>query len=261
MATITTATYLDGGTARTAGEAWTINSGGSLTVRTDHRVHANAPASNTGSLGSVTVSEGGLIWDSTAVRWMPYNSGTGNVPAIGTTVSQGGVSGYLLGVWASKTTVATTVGSAMPTSGFIKFREVTGGTFTSGALTGIGASATGPDVQGWISLPFDAAANLTFPRLGYHRARGGRFFLETTTGARGQVFQVPSEGSAVMLAPGIMVETAPASDVYEFWPALNGSTNGWTHIHVGNATGTTDARQKYVKAVAGGTMVMGGFCM
>lgn len=257
MATIATSQYLDSTVTRTAGEAWTINLGGTLTVRTDHRVHAYAPAANAGSLGSITVNEGGLIWDSTAVRWMPYNSGTGNVPAIGTTVSQGGVSGYLLGVWASKTTTATTVGSAMPVSGFIKFREVSGGTFSVGALSGIGASATGPDVQGWISLPFDVAANLTFPRLGYHRARGGRFYLETTNGIRGQQFQVPSEGSTTMLAPGMFVETGVGTDEYELVPALNGSANGWSHVHLGEATGTTDKRQNFVKAVAGGIMQYG----
>jgi hypothetical protein len=55
MATITSDVFLDGGTARTAGEAWTCN-GGILTVRTDTRWHANAPASMTGSLGSVSIS-------------------------------------------------------------------------------------------------------------------------------------------------------------------------------------------------------------
>ena len=45
MATITADTFLDGGTSRTAGEAWTINGGAKLTIRTDTRVHANAPAS------------------------------------------------------------------------------------------------------------------------------------------------------------------------------------------------------------------------
>jgi hypothetical protein len=42
MATITTTTYLDDA-PRTAGEAMTIN-GGNLIIRTDTRVHANAPA-------------------------------------------------------------------------------------------------------------------------------------------------------------------------------------------------------------------------
>ena len=151
MATISVSAYNDAAT-RTAGESITIDSGAVWTVRTDYRVHVNAPASNLGSLASITVTEGECLWDSRNVRWMPYNTGTGNVPAIGTTISQGGVSGYLLGVWASKTVAQTTVGAAMPASGFIKFREVINGPFAAGALSGIGASATGPDVQGWISL-------------------------------------------------------------------------------------------------------------
>jgi hypothetical protein len=134
MATISANAYNDAAT-RTAGEAITITTGAVWTVRTDYRVHANAPASNLGSLAAVTVTEGRFEWDSRNVRWLAYNTGTGNVPAIGTSIVQGGVSGYLLGVWASKTVAQTAVGAAMPASGFIKLREVTGGTYTSGALT------------------------------------------------------------------------------------------------------------------------------
>ncbi len=169
MGAATTPTYLDQGTARTAGEAWTINgSTASLTVRTDTRIHSNAPASFAGSLGSVTITEGNYIWDSSAVRVLAYNSGSGNVPVIGTLVTQGGVSGYLLGVWASWTVAPTAAASAMPTSGFLKFREVTGGSFSAGALTGIGASAVSADVQGWIEIVHDQAASITVPRLGSH---------------------------------------------------------------------------------------------
>lgn len=256
MATITTSAYNDAA-ARSAGEAMTIDNGAVWTVRTDGRVHANAPASNTGSLGSVTIKEGELVWDSRNIRWMPFNSGTGNVPAIGTTITQGAVSGYFLGVWASKTVAVTAVGAAMPTSGFIKFREVTGGNFVAGALTGIGASATGPDVQGWMSIPHDAAANLTVPRLGKHTARGGKFFLENTNGSVGQIFQVPTEGSAGMYAPGLWIETGVGTDVYEYWPGLYSSTNGWSHLNIGEAEGQNDARQKFLKILAGGQLQMG----
>jgi hypothetical protein len=256
MATITASAYNDAA-ARSAGEAMTINNGAVWTVRTDGRVHANAPASNTGSLGSVTINEGELVWDSRNIRWMPFNSGTGNVPAIGTTITQGAVSGYFLGVWASKTVAVTAVGAAMPTSGFIKFREVTGGNFAAGALTGIGASATGPDVQGWISHVYDAAANFTIPRLGKHTARGGRFFLENTNGSVGQIFQVPTEGSSAMYAPGLWIETGVGTDVYEYWPGLYSSTNGWSHLNIGEAEGQSDARQKFLKILAGGQLQMG----
>jgi hypothetical protein len=172
MAAITADTYLDGGTARTAGEAMAIGNGARLTIRTDTRIHANAPASFTGSLGNPTFTDigGELYIDATAVRWLPYDTGSGNVPAIGTTVSRSGVSGYLLGVWASLGSAPTAVGAAMPTSGFIKFREVTGGPFGAGALTGIGASATGPDVTGWIECAWDAAVNFVLSRQ-YQRRR------------------------------------------------------------------------------------------
>jgi hypothetical protein len=150
MATITVNNFLDQGTARTAGETWTMN-GAVLTIRTDTRVHANAPAAMTGSLGSMAISAtlgGGIFIDGTKVRWLPFDSGTGNVPVIGTDITQGGVvSSYLLGVYADLVSAPVTPGSSMPTSGFLKFREVDGA-FAVGVLSGISASATGPDKVG-----------------------------------------------------------------------------------------------------------------
>lgn len=90
---------------------------------------------------------------------MAYTGGSGTVPAIGTMVSQGGTSGYLLGVWASLTSLATVVGQAMPATGYLKFREVTG-SFAAGALTGITATASGPDVTGWMEVVCDQAATI-----------------------------------------------------------------------------------------------------
>jgi hypothetical protein len=257
MATISASAYNDAA-SRTAGEAITITTGAVYTVRTDYRVHANAPVSNTGTHAAVTVTEGRFEWDSRNVRWMPFtNSGSAVIPAIGTTISQGGVSGYLLGIWTSKTTSQGTIGGAIPASGFMKFREVTGGAFAAGAITGIAnISASGPDVQGWISLPHDTAVDLTVPRLGEFRARGGRFFLENTNGSVGQIFQVPTDGSSAMVAPGLWVETDVA-DTYEYFPSLYTATNGWSHLHIGEAEGATDARCNFVKALAGGQLQMG----
>lgn len=261
MATITSDTFLDVGAARTAGETWTCN-GGKLTVRTDSRWHAQAPASMTGSLGSITISAslgGGILFDGTAVRWMPYNTGSGNVPAIGTSITQSGVTGTLLGVWANLTSAPTAVGAAMPTTGFIKFREVTGGTFSIGALTGIGANATGPDVTGWIEVVMDQAATITIPRKGSgHVTRGDWFYLDNTTGTVGQVLQVPTNGGgANTYCPGVWIETAPSSDEYAFWPALSGSTNGWSASHLGAPLGGTDKRQSFVKGIGSGQMQVG----
>ena len=245
--------YLDGGTARTAGEAMTINSGGKLTVRTDTRVHANAPTLGTGSLGSVTVNEGEFYIDATNVRWLAYTGGSGNSPAIGTTITQGGVSGYYLGAWASLTTLAVAAGAAIPATGFIKFREVTGGTFTAGALTGITATASGADVAGWIEVVHDQAATLSVPRLGKYTTRGTYFYLDNTTGVRGQVLQTPTNGGgANTYCAGVEIETAPASGVYDMYTALNGATNGWAVHHIGQAKNESDARQKFVKMLSAG---------
>ena len=244
MATITTDTFLDGGVARTAGEVW-INNGGRLTVRTDTRWHANAPASMTGTLGSLTISSslgGGYTLDGRNVRWMPYNTGSGNVPAIGTTITKNGVSGYFLGVWASLTAAPTAVGAAMPVSGFIKFREVTGGPFTAGALTGIGAAATGPDVVGWIEVVHDQVAAITVPRLGDFTVRGNWFALGTTTGAANQLVQVPTNGSSTCYAPGVWIANIanPLTDEdWDFYPAIYAA--GMIPANLG-----TDARSKFV---------------
>lgn len=256
MATITTDTYLDGGTARTAGETWTCN-GGVLTVRTDTRVHANAPAGMTGSLGSQTISAtlgGGVIVDSSNVRWMEYDSGAGVVPAIGTTITQGGVSGYLLGVWSSYTSAPTAVGAAMPATGYLKFREVTGGPYSAGALTGITANATSADVTGWLEVVCDVATTVTVPRLGSyevnHDGTARWFDLGVTTGAAMSV-QLPTNGGGVGThCPALWIETSPGSGVYEKYEAA--PIAYFTTTNFG-----TDVRNKYCYTAGDGLMRLG----
>lgn len=258
MATITTDTFLDSATGtRTAGEVWTCNAA-RLTVRTDTRWYGGAnpaPAGMTGSLGNITVSSslgGGLTFDATNVRWLAFNSGAGVVPAINTSITQGGVTGTLLGVWSSLTAAPTAVGAAMPTTGWLKFREVTGGSFIAGALTGITASATGSDVLGWIEVVMDEAATVNIPRLGDHTTRGGRFFLDNTTGAAGQVLQVPTNGGgANTFCPGVYVETGVGTGLYEFYPAVTVAA-GFNTTNLG-----TDARSKFVQNVGDGQLRIG----
>ncbi|MBV5330610.1 MAG: hypothetical protein JZU65_23765 [Chlorobium sp.] len=258
MATISTSQYLDSTTTRTVGEAWTINSGAVLTMRTDTRLHAYAPAGMLGSLGSLTIVEGEISIDAQNVRWLAYNSGTGNVPALGVTITQGGVSGYLLGVYASAAVGPTAVAAAMPATGFIKFREVTGGTFAAGALTGIGASATGADVVGWLEVVCDQLANITVPRLGKFKTRGNWFDLGVTTGAVGQILQVPTNGGGADTTPiGAWIETGVGTGVYNHYPALTGTANGWAYQHIGMPPGQSDVRQQFVKGLGTGQMQLG----
>lgn len=258
MATISTDTYLDGGVARTAGEAWTIN-GATLTIRTDTRWHANAPASMTGSLGSITMSSalgGAMTIDGTKVRWMAFDTGSGTVPAIGTTITQGGVSGYLLGVWADYQSAPTAVGSAMPASGFLKFREVTGGTFSAGALSGISANASSADVTGWIEVVMDASSQISTQELGNGlNVTGSWFDLGTTNGSRGQVISTPTNGggSGTHIF-GVQIETSAGSGVYEWYPtaAVAAGASNWS-----TANFTTDARAKIVESMGNGQIRIG----
>jgi hypothetical protein len=246
MATITTDTFLDDGTARTAGETWTIN-GCTLTVRTDTRWHVGSPAGMLGALGQVSTSNslGGTFHiDGTKVRWMPFDTGLGTVPAIGTSVTQGGVSGYLLGVWADYTSAPTAVGSDMPASGYIKFREVTGGTFTAGPLSGISANASSPDVVGWIEVAATEGVNLTLSGCKFSTisSQGAWFNLGSTTGTAGQVIQVPTNGGgALSTIAAIQIETSPGSGIFEWYPVLPN-----TSTFVSASTLASDIRAKFV---------------
>lgn len=261
MATISASQYLDSGTARTAGEAHAIGSGATLTIRTDSRIHANAPASFTGSLGSPTFTGigGELFVDATAVREISYTGGSGNAPAIGTAISQGGVSGYFLGAWASLGAAPTASGAALPASGIIKFREITGGSFAAGALTGIAATCSGADRPSWIEIVWDAATNFVVPRVGKLKTRGQWYEIGQTNGATGQQLLIPTSSSAQTnnFAPGCFVETAPGSDVYEFWTGLSSAANMWTRVALGFAEGYTDKRGKFCKTFGSGVIKFG----
>jgi hypothetical protein len=253
MATITTDTFLDSA-ARTAGEAMTIN-GGRLTVRTDTRRHANAPASMNGSLGSVSISAtlgGEYVIDGRNVRWLEFSGGGGTVPAIGASITQGGVSGYLLGVWTDYSSAPLAAGAGMPSTGYLKFREVTGGTYSAGALTGITASAVGADVLGWIEVVHDQAAAFTVPRLGKMTVRGGWFELGVTSGTAQQVVQVPTNGGgAGTRVPAVWIETAPASGVFEQYPAVFATY--WLAANF-----DADDRSKFVQNMGSGQIRIGG---
>ena len=265
LKTIASNEYLDNGVARVAGDTYRVSAGARLTVRSDTRIHANAPASFTGSLlpdATIYADIGGeLYFDSSAVREISYTGGSGNCPAIGTTItSVGGATGYYLGAWASIGAVPTASGAALPASGIIKFREVVG-TFQAGALSGIAATCSGADIPSWIEIVWDAASNFVVPRVGKFTSRdGGNLYqIGVTNGSVGQSLLIPTTSStqANNFAPGAWVETAAGSDAYEFWPGLASAANGWVKTALGFATGYTDKRGQFCKTFAGGTIQFG----
>lgn len=262
MATISTSQTLDSA-ARTAGEAMTINSGAILTINTHTRFHANAPASATGSLGSFTMtaaSGGQAFIDGQSVRMVAYSGGTGNVPAYNTSVTQGGVTGVFLCAMSTLATAPTAVGAAMPATGYIMFKSVSGGSFAAGALTGIGATVVGTEKAGFLEVVIDDAASFTIGRAQTFKTRMQWFHpfdtsgnLITTSGSRGQQIQLPNFGGANSYYPGIWIETGVGTDTYEFWPAsLAGTGSPWATTALG-----TDARSKFVQCLASGIVRIG----
>jgi hypothetical protein len=256
---ILTDTYFDDTVGRTGADVFNVNNTTKpvVTVRTDTRFCAGAPAGGVGSLGNVTLTEGSFYIDGTKVRELPFDTGTGTVPAIGTSITQAGVtSSYLLGVYANRTSAPISAGSAMPTSGFIKFREVTG-SFAIGALTGIGANATGVDVVGWIEVVGITNQTTTNPRLGSFTSEGNpdRYLLGETDGTVGQQFQVPTNGAGESMVATVYIENDDSGlDKYN----VVNATNVWDYKYLGMPVGATDAeRHSVAKYVSGGKVQLG----
>ena len=262
MATISANTTLDA-TARTAGETFTIQNGAVLTINTHTRFHANAPASATGSLGSFTMtaaSGGECFIDGQSVKMVAYSGGSGNVPAYNTSITQGAVTGVLLCVMSALNVAPTAVGAAMPATGFIMFKSVTGGSFAAGALSGITATVVGTEKAGFLEIVMDDASGFTIGRAQKFKTRMQWFYpfdtsgnLITTSGARGQQIQFPNFGGANFFLPGVWIETGVGTNAYEFWPAaFAGTGSPWATANLG-----TDARSKFVQCLGGGIIRIG----
>lgn len=215
-----------GGSVNATLDTYAISAGSTLQIRTDTYACANH-SSAFGSLDTVTFSGvgGTLKFDPTYVRVIPYSAGSGNSPAYGAAISQGGVSGVFLGAWASWQSDPAAAGAAIPAAGYIKIGGVTGGSFAAGALTGITATCDGADVQGWIEIRGADTATITVPRIGKVESVEAWFELGVTSGVRGQVINCPACSTAYNAAwPGIWIETAPGSGVYERYRCMASTT-------------------------------------
>lgn len=263
MATITTNTTLDAA-SRTAAEAYTIQNGAVFTIDTHVRYHNGvsglAGAAGLGSFTMTGASGGEVFVDATKVKMVAYNTGSGNVPAYNTSITQGGVTGVFLCAMSALNAAPTAVGAAMPSSGYIMFKSVSGGSFAAGALTGIGATVVGSQQAGFLEIVGCDAAGVTGGRAQKWKHRDQWFYpfntsgnLITTSGSRGQQIQLPNFGGANRFYPGIWIETGVGTNQYEFWPAmLSGTGSGWSTSHLG-----TDARSKFVQCLAGGIIRIG----
>jgi hypothetical protein len=207
-------------------DTYNITNGARLTIDTDTRWCRNRTVS-AGNLGNVNVTFGEFYIDGTSVRIIPYNGavGSGTVPIVGTNIGQGSsVSAYFLAIFPSLSSTPLVSGtsiSAAPT-GYIKVKNVTGGSFAAGALSNIGASATGPDVVGWIELVGAETLSITVAKLGNFKVRGAWYDAGQTNGVAGQSVQLPAP-LANTYYPGVWISTTPAATEYEYFPN-NGTT-------------------------------------
>jgi len=95
------------------------------------------------------------------------------------------VQGFFLGCWSAFNTTpiptGTTGAATVPAIGYIKVKGITGGSFTTGALTIQGgssplATSIGPEMTGWIEVVGAGTALGTVPRLGRFTTTGEWFY-------------------------------------------------------------------------------------
>ena len=265
MATITTSQTFDSA-ARTAGEAFTINSGAVFTIDSDTRDGKNAAASRAGSMGSFTMtaaSGGEVVIDGTNVWLIAYDGriGTPNVPALGTIIQgvTSGAYGELMNCTSAINTTPTAAGAAMPATGFFKLKNVVG-TFQDNETLEIQGStdlclANGIGQRGWIEVVMDDAATWTIGRAQKLTITGDWYESPTTgSGAAHQQVQFPNYGGAGFFLPGVWVDEA-ANDTWEFWPATIGPGAGsfWSAANM-----LAETKNKFCECLAGGIIRFGG---
>lgn len=248
--TLTTNKNFDECSGKVGGDDYTVN-GPILTIDTDTRYCCSSQA-KTGVLGAVTLSStlgGTLFIDGRNVRLIPFKSGTGNVPAKGATITLAGGTPTIefTSIFSSNLntrpsmTGSTSIPCAMPTTGYIKGKNKTGGYFASGPtvgtsgswLNGIGAYCIGEDITGWIEVIGEEVHTITCPGLGTVKMSGAWYsscanWMASgtrlkTNGQSGQKIQLPASVKHTYYA-GAWIETAPYSESYEFFPNAGWST-------------------------------------
>lgn len=231
-------------------DTYAISAGSTLTVRTDSYACPNHSTAF-GSLDTVTFSgQGGTLrFDPTYTRVIAYTGGSGNSPAFGTVITAAnGTTGVFLGAWTNWLSEPIVPGAAIGATGFIKLGGVsTPGNFNAGALTGIAATCSGADMQGWIECRGETTATITVPRIGKVESVEAWFEIGTTTGVANQIIPCPTCATNASTFPGVWIETAPGSGIYEPYASVG--------TVVALATHRTDASMKVITQTTGGIRI------
>jgi hypothetical protein len=227
-------TNIDALASKAGGDTYATN-GFILTIDQDSRVGTNQTTSTTLGAITITAATGGKCnIDGSAIWMIPYTGGSGNVPAWNTAITNNGATGKLIGVHSALTAASTATGAAMPATGFIRVKQKSG-TYASGALTGLTASASDAGRIGWIEVVGDEAATINANRLGEVNITGAWYEIGTTNGTSNQTMQIPNNG-LLRYAAGVFIEKTVGGEDYEFYPNAGTTTT----------TGTDDTRGKVV---------------
>lgn len=253
-----TGNFDDAGKAGLAnGDDITVDTNATLTINSDNRWSQNAAV-----IGNITTSAttgGTCTIDGTEVWWIPYDGGTGNVPALGTVDTDdvtGDVAGTgeFLGIFSAHGVAPTAAAAAVPATGFLKLRRKTNDfvdneviTLAGGATVTVNSSTGGK--RGWLSIVGEEATTITVGRLGNFNINGDWFVLDTVcSGARNQTIQLPVADQY----GGVWIETGDATDVWEFWPNVGAQMTTTTYPST-----TTDDTGKVVYISATGLLRIG----
>ena len=238
------------------GENITVNSGAVLTVNSDVRWGQNAAVPF-----DITINNGELRIDGSTVWWVPFSASTGNVPALGTQgtldVTRGGATvAEFLGVFTALGVAPTAAASAMPATGWLKFRRTTAALAANDVLTfagGATATLSSAGQRGWLHFVgregTSSANGRAIAASGLARivVTGEWFDLGTTSGTAGQTLQ----HYVADYCPGLQIETAAGSNVWEWWGAC--ATSDFTATNI-----ATDARGRFYSCTATGLITFGG---
>jgi hypothetical protein len=245
--TITDSKNIDELTGKTGGDIYNIN-GGTLTIDQHSRFglnNANTSATAATSMGNITISAtlGGTVnIDARNVKMLQFTGGSGTVPAANSIVTtQGGGSGKLIGIYGSGlTTAPLAVGAAVPSTGYILFKQWNGLPMNTGAITLSGVTATNAyyGKVGFLEIFGDEASTVTANRLGSFNVYGDWYVLGTTTGVNNQTLQVPNNGTNKYIA-GVWIEQTAGLKDYEFYPNAGTATTIGTDAYRGKVVWIT----------------------
>lgn len=234
---ITSNTYISNISGKAGQDTYNVYNNAYFIIDQHSRYGANNTTSTVlGPMNSNAANGGFILIDGRYNRLIGYNTGSGTVPASGTIISQGSASGTLVAVYSALNAAPTAAAAAMPATGLILINKWNSTEYTSGSLTGITATANGASSNGWVEVVGAEAATITLGRTSKFITRGSWFDLGFTSGVNTTTYQIPSNGGTVY-APGVYVETANNSGVYEIYPCAGSLTALAANF-------STDARSK-----------------